>query len=100
MGAERGQSGSTGIVRVVCLEEVVWAGLGRGYSKLHLGCVDISSSYFSGFGCLLPLGFYLNLAITFPREVDLPFPGIKTLGNLDPSHPGPRLPVGFAVGSQ
>lgn len=68
---------------MVCLEEVDWARLGRGYSELHIQLLLLR------LGCLLPLGLYLSLAIAFPREMDLPFPGIKTLGNWDPSHPDP-----------
>lgn len=50
--------------------------------------------------CLLPLGLHPNLVITFPREMDLAFPGIETPGSLDPSQSGPKLlvgPVGFAI---
>ena len=77
-----------------------WARLGRGYSKLHIGHhTDLSSSYFSGFGAFCPwVGLYLNLVITFPREMDLVFPGIQILENLGSSQPGLR-PIGFAIGS-
>lgn len=51
---ERGPSGRTGVVRAGCLEEVDWAGLGRGYSKLHICHVGLSSSCFSDLGAFCP----------------------------------------------
>lgn len=66
---------------------------------MYLPC-GLSQLLLLRLGCLLPLGIQLSLVLTFPREVDLAFPEIETLGNLDLSQSGPKLPlgpVGFAL---
>lgn len=74
------------------------ARFGRGYSKLHIGHVDLSSSHCSGLGAFCPwVGLYLNLVIKFPREMDLALLGVETRETLDSSQLGLR-PVGFTVG--
>lgn len=72
--------------------EVDWASRGRGYSKLLCGLIQLLLTL--PFAPGHPSLFNGN----FSREMDLVFPGFETLGNLDPSQSGPRLPVGFAIG--